>query len=531
MESTPSLGLPTPLPITHVTLEHFVPEPVFLEILDDFMITVYPVLPLIHIPSFTKSIQLRRYYNDQSFFRLCLALCAVTVASIPRKLPVYSRNAFKSVTEMVDRACQLLIISRLATNPAWQDTPSMDSMIITVVMALAAMYSGGYKAGWRRATAGWAYASEATNCFCSLRLYRAEGYEKLNVVETEMAKRAFWVLFFVQVHDRLASAIPRTGLSYDPRHTDWEFLMPLEVDDQELETMDAQGLPHTLQSSLSSVGKGDKRPIPIILGFISLIRVFLLASKVLKPVFIGTSSEYDLTSGDSVLPESRKKNVQGVSSSQQTKLDALSWIMKELQMWAQDLPEELKIPSKTSLENIMEKEDCASYEGKSHSRSFQFQIMRANIHVARLHIQSTILEMCLSSFQISSKSTSSHYPSVSQDSRTAVNTAVSNTIDPSVHTMMWELRVNLAKDLLHVVKSFSTATLEANGNSMIIKIRQVAGTLTESESWDNSDEKLVWMKEQNKHYVAQFVEILTSLDQASNGSFEDLNEEKNLLNC
>jgi hypothetical protein len=66
---------------------------------------------------------------------------------------------------------------------------------------------------------------------------------------------------------------------------------------------------------------------------------------------------------------------------------------------------------------------------------------------------------------------------------------------------------------------------------MVIRIREIASTLIESEDGGSSNEKQVWMKEQNKHCVTQFVEILTSLEQASIGCFEDLSEEKSLVNC
>lgn len=182
----------TSLPIGHLSVSHFAPEPAFLAILDDFIRRVYPVLPLIHIPSFTESLSRRDFETDPAFFRLCVSLCAVTVASIPRKIASYGVTGYKDARELVNRASHLVLMSRITTTPEWQDKATVDSMVVSVILAMASHYAG-------KPNAGWAYASEAVHFFRELKLYREEAYKDFNAIEAELCKRSFWLLFIIQM--------------------------------------------------------------------------------------------------------------------------------------------------------------------------------------------------------------------------------------------------------------------------------------------------------------------------------------------
>ena len=181
-----------PLPIGPLSVAHFVPEPAFSAILDDFVRRVYPVLPLIHVPSFTANLARRAFEGDPVFFRLCVSLCAVTVASIPRNMHSYGDVPYKDVREMVDRASHLVLLSRITTTPEWQDQATVDSMVVSVLLAMASHYAG-------KPNAGWAYASEAVHFFRELKLYREESYTGLTAIESELCKRSFWLLFIIRM--------------------------------------------------------------------------------------------------------------------------------------------------------------------------------------------------------------------------------------------------------------------------------------------------------------------------------------------
>lgn len=189
---SPASVFPLPLPLGQVSVEHLVREHTFLEIIQDFQDRIYPSLPLVYLPDLRHALDKRLYLTDAACLRLCFALCAVTVASIPRKFSQYSQGAYMDLTEMVGRACHLVLLSRLATNVTWQNTPTHASMVVSALLAMALLYAGS-------ASAGWIHASESIYSFRSLRLYKKESYVGLDSAAAEICKRAFWTLYIIQM--------------------------------------------------------------------------------------------------------------------------------------------------------------------------------------------------------------------------------------------------------------------------------------------------------------------------------------------
>jgi hypothetical protein len=164
-----------------LSVEHLCSSAIFHTIINDFLDLVYPVLPLVHRPNFRSRIQQNAYISDAAFLRLCLALCAVTVASIPRKFAEYGAGRYVDVGAMVDRACHVVLLSRISSEPDWQNRPGIDSMTVSILLAMSSHYAG-------RAIQGWGYASEAIQIFRALELYREEGYANLSVIDGELCK-------------------------------------------------------------------------------------------------------------------------------------------------------------------------------------------------------------------------------------------------------------------------------------------------------------------------------------------------------
>lgn len=194
--TTPSASgsdaVPAPLPAVVIGVTHFVPEPIFHAIIEDYILRVYPVLPLIHVPTFKTLLETRAFETDPGFLRLCISLCAVTVASIPRNLARYGLTWYADAAELVDKASHLVLLSRIATTPEWQNNATVESMIVSIVLSLASHYAA-------KPNAGWAYASEAVLFFRELELFKRGAYNGLSPVDTELCKRAFWILFIIQM--------------------------------------------------------------------------------------------------------------------------------------------------------------------------------------------------------------------------------------------------------------------------------------------------------------------------------------------
>ncbi|EEY15252.1 predicted protein [Verticillium alfalfae VaMs.102] len=183
------------LPVGHVSITDFVPEYTLKIIIDDFFDRVYPVLPIVHVATYQAAFCARRYETDPVFLRLTISLCAATVASIPRRITVYGSSLYADVGQMVDRASQLILLSRLGSEPMWQDQPTMDTMLVSLALTIAALYAG-------RTASGWSYAGEAILYFRALELYKKASYLRFTPIEAEMCKRAFWLLFIFQMYEQ-----------------------------------------------------------------------------------------------------------------------------------------------------------------------------------------------------------------------------------------------------------------------------------------------------------------------------------------
>jgi hypothetical protein len=99
---------------------------------------------------------------------------------------------YQNAGQLVERAAHIILTCRLSSDMSWQQKPSVNDMIVSVLLSMAAHY-----AEWPNI--GWAYASEAMHSFRGLQLYGRDTYAKLDPVDAELSKRAFWLLFIVQV--------------------------------------------------------------------------------------------------------------------------------------------------------------------------------------------------------------------------------------------------------------------------------------------------------------------------------------------
>lgn len=234
-----------------------------------------------------------------------------------------------------------------------------------------------------------------------------------------------------QRHDRMSYIVPHTGLAYDPKHTSWEFLLPLELSDEQL--LD----PAAVTTST-----------PVISGFVALIHVFTCMVDLLDTAFPGAPSYFRLTSSSlsarlfaDAIPEPQRS----IGLSDDHILDPLVLVMGRLEGTLGKVPDSLKLPSPGSppLSHLM-----------GPRKAEQFEIMRANIHITSIYIQSMTLEMCLSKLE-------GRRPPSSSTQETDLSPQNSGLID-----QLWKMRESVAQDLLSIVNVSAPAVLEANGNSM-----------------------------------------------------------------
>lgn len=120
-----------------------------------------------------------------------------------------------------------------------------------------------------------------------------------------------------------------------------------------------------------------------------------------------------------------------------------------------------------------------------------FEVQRANLLISKMYVSSSLLEQCYTL----------HVESATDDAPAADQTKL------DLETQ----RRTVISETLQILKSIATRALEANGSSMITRIRQVASILVGIIQGQNGTEQ---DNTTAKKELAEFVEILGTLDQA-----------------
>ncbi|KAH7324980.1 hypothetical protein B0I35DRAFT_173055 [Stachybotrys elegans] len=487
-----------PLPLAAISIRQLLPEPVFVAILEDFLARVHPLVPLVHVPTFRSRVASRDFDTDPVFLRLCIGLCAVTTASLPRKFASYEMTWYSDASEFVQRAAHLIHLSRLTNTPRWQTDAAFESIIESSLLSVASIYVNDFIPGWM-------FASEASVLLHDLRLYKKESYKRFTLIEQELIKRAFWQCFFIQTHDRVENPVPHTGMSHEPRQTDWEFMLPLEWTDEEL--------------SAGRVIPG-ARPLPAIAGFVAVIKVFVCIIDLVNEAFLSSPGTYSMTTKPLVprlVPELGPPLPRICNHPDVPLIDALFRLMSQIDRFLSLLPHDLK-PNRPV-------EPATQFPSPSSDRDIPayFDIMKANIHITSIYVQSVILSTCLLRTRALSRrdDSLSVSDSWSWGGSSPATPAGASPRDNSATADLWRLREHIARELLHVINASSLWALESNGGSMVVKIREIAATLLEGE--DECDySKAGDAEKRSREYLARFVEVLTQLDHAPKGNHEPM---------
>lgn len=222
--------------------------------------------------------------------------------------------------------------------------------------------------------------------------------------------------------------------------------MPCEVEDEEL--ADDAGI---LAEPDNERSNEPRRRLPVISGFIALTKLFICVVDILSNGYPGSPLRaYAMSSAHLSNSPDYQYGQQPATSHSTMSLSSLMHVIYSLQRALDDLPEELKI---TTIDGQLR--SPAAHGDIPQIVANQFDIMRANIHITCLYLQSNILEACSGVF-----------------TRSLIdNTAMSPTRDvipgQGPRTQLWKFRESIARELLEVLKFCSSMMLEANGASMV----------------------------------------------------------------
>lgn len=410
-ESSPSIG------ITAYATDILFPRELVRFILGDYVTYVYPLIPVIHQPTFQLDFDSDRDMHDVDFLALIISLCAVTVSLLPSRFKTYrsfsSPLPFETRTEMADQCYKL---NQSFRDTTYFDTVSHQKWASTFLLGVAFHQTVNNNL-WRMLEV------ESMQLLRLLEVQHLSSYSGLDAVEIQLRKKAFWLMFYGYVHqmynlrnERLMFLDPTTLSDLDI-----EGLMPNAVDDEFISCTGVLPCPEDVASKSLTA------------GFNIHSRVF--AAAVISPR-LTTHPAPDLCHPKD--PVSRLDSLKNRLHHLKYMLDT---IVPAYRPW---LP----------------RTHDPDPEGDTDVVNVQREAIRVNIHVTHLWLQSVLLD------QIDLLAGEKHLSSLVTPS------LVTSSLTPTsrlqiLNPVLWDEREHICRQLLHFLHSMSHSGLESNGISLV----------------------------------------------------------------
>lgn len=244
-------------------LSRFPPSDLARDLIHVYFTRVNPMLPLLHRPTFEKHFEARLYSSNNFFAALCFTVFAVASrwSDDPRVLSgEHEKHGFSDARS--GNSGFKFVQEALGIHRAHR------SLIRPVTLFEIQMYTliGVYMRGNTHYTTSWLFSGGGLCKLFDIGAHRKPIYSGKTTVESELFKRAFWVLFCL---DRFESAMLGRPCSIGDEHFDAE--LPLEVDDEFWQSQDPA------ECFRQPLG----RP-PLVSSFNLWIRLMQITSRVLR---------------------------------------------------------------------------------------------------------------------------------------------------------------------------------------------------------------------------------------------------------
>ncbi|PVH72284.1 hypothetical protein DL98DRAFT_610980 [Cadophora sp. DSE1049] len=409
---------------------------------------LYPSIPIFHRPSFQRGLSEGRDLSDNDFLGLTIALCAVLISTMPRKFQEYQTARtplrFQTRTEMVHR-CREMIMSLQDSNH--YDVISLNKWAIPYLLSVAYFQMGQHNRARMLEV-------EAIQLARLLELHNPMSHVGLSCIETQLRKKAFWLMFYTFVHSKMMrkerlAFIDESTLQTTTLHK----LLPVEVDDEMILA---------------------DRILPQPQGGLSLARAFNLHSLTFWAAIMSTKppgSIEETPSATSVLSTSPASRITHLTHRLEELRYVLDGVAPQLRPWRM---------ASAGEPNLEQPLGGIGMELKG----VQLESLRADLHVTHLWLQSIIVE------DIATLKKSLPIVPDLDESRT-----------------LWNERQDICYRMLHVLHGISISRLEPNGNHLTHKIRDVAVTLLGSP-FGSTDP----ITKRANEYLKEFIDILSCLD-------------------
>lgn len=161
-------------------------------IMQDYLSHVYPLVPVVHRPSFKRSLQ-DPHQRDECFSAVTVSIAALVVATMPSRFHAYKAHdpplRFVSRKEMVHFCYMKVVNLRVST---YYDQLNFQKFAISYLFFAAFLQLGDHN--WSRML-----SVEAFQLARLLNLHRISEYRGLNCIETQLRKKGFWLVFYCHV--------------------------------------------------------------------------------------------------------------------------------------------------------------------------------------------------------------------------------------------------------------------------------------------------------------------------------------------
>ncbi|KAI0061634.1 hypothetical protein BV25DRAFT_728697 [Artomyces pyxidatus] len=213
-QATPLLAMP---PLSYYyrphRLEDIAPRDTIMLITALFFDFVYPLTPCVHKPSYMADLHARREERDPLFFALVMSTVASTLVQLPRSYLPMERHAVRKLAQTCHEASRHISV-------ASYDPPASVHVVIRYFDCIYHFCEG------HDATSHAAFG-EAAHIAVTLRMHEEASYEGLDLIECEVRRRTFWLLFGA---DKSMSIL--LGRPICLRDEDCTVHFPKELDDE-----------------------------------------------------------------------------------------------------------------------------------------------------------------------------------------------------------------------------------------------------------------------------------------------------------
>lgn len=165
--------------------------------LDDFVTRLYPLIPVIHRPTFRRSIATSQDNGDPDLLGLVIGMCSAVVGAMPSRFAAYRNHdppfPFESRKAFIDHA---YTVSQTLRGPDYFDQISYQKFATSYLFDIAFFQIGN-------ANRARMVEVECLQLGRMLNLHRITEYRGLNYIETQLRKKGFWLLFYSYVHGQV----------------------------------------------------------------------------------------------------------------------------------------------------------------------------------------------------------------------------------------------------------------------------------------------------------------------------------------